>query len=165
MTEKKEFRGIIRVADKDIKGEIVLSKALTQVRGIGVNLASAVAEIAAKELKIDKNEKIGNLTDNQIKKLEDILRNPMNYGIPNWMVNKKRSGKKGEDAHLISSDLDFQKKQDIKGKIDIKSYEGVRHMFGLAVRGQKTRTMGRKGGAVGVQKKKQKPAKKKAGKK
>lgn len=161
MTEKKEFRGIVRVADRDIKGEIVLSKALTLVKGIGVNLAEAVAGIAVKELKIDKNEKIGNLTDEQIKKLEDILRNPIKYGIPSWMVNKKRGSEEGKDIHLISSDLDFQKKQDIKAKINIKSYEGVRHMFGLPVRGQRTKTMGRKGKAVGVQKKKQKPSKKK----
>lgn len=39
----------------------------------------------------------------------------------------------------------------------MKSYQGIRHMYGLPVRGQRTKTMGRKGLTVGVVKTKMKP--------
>lgn len=162
-TEKKEFRGIVRIADRDVKGEKVLTKALTEIKGININLSEAVAEVASKELNIDKREKIGNLSDDQIKKLVEILENPTKFGIPAWMVNRKKDVETGKNIHLISSDLVFQQKQDIKSKIDIKSYQGVRHMFGLPVHGQRTKTMGRKGLTVGVTRKKQKPTKTKKG--
>jgi len=164
-TENKEFRGIIRIADRDIKGEKVLPKALTEIKGINVNLAEAIVEVASKELNIDKKEKVGNLSDDQIKKLVEILENPTKFGIPLWMVNRKKDIETGKDVHLISSDLEMKQKQDIKSKINIKSYQGVRHMFGLPVRGQRTKTMGRKGLTVGVMRKKQKPIKKKGKKK
>jgi small subunit ribosomal protein S13 len=45
---------------------------------------------------------------------------------------------------MISNDIDREK--------TIFSWRGYRHMFGLRVRGQCTRTTGRKGGAVGVKK-------------
>ena len=41
-------------------------------------------------------------------------------------------------------------KEDIQREMKIKSWRGVRHSLGLKVRGQRTRTTGRKGGPVGV---------------
>ena len=58
----------------------------------------------------------------------------------------------GSDRHLITSDLDFMISNDIDREKTIMSWRGYRHMFGLRVRGQCTRTTGRKGGAVGVKK-------------
>lgn len=56
----------------------------------------------------------------------------------------------GSDKHLITSDLDFTISNDIEREKSVMSWRGYRHMFGLKVRGQHTRTSGRKGGAVGV---------------
>jgi small subunit ribosomal protein S13 len=56
----------------------------------------------------------------------------------------------GTDRHLITSDLDFTISNDIEREKSVMSWRGYRHMFGLKVRGQHTRTSGRKGGAVGV---------------
>lgn len=92
-TEKSEFKGIVRIADKDIKGETILPKALARIRGIGVNLSENLAEVIAAELHIDRREKVGNLSDNQIKSITEILTNPMKFGIPSWMVNRKGRGK------------------------------------------------------------------------
>ena len=148
-----EFRGIIRIAGKDVKGELSLARALTRIRGIGINLADSLAEIASREIKIDKFEKVGNLTDDQIDKLETILKSPADYGIPKWALNRRKD-KADKDSHLIGPDLDFITKQTIDAEKNIKSYRGVRHMFGLPVRGQRTKTMGRKGMTLGVTKKK-----------
>lgn len=156
MDKNAEFRGIVRVAGKDMKGELPLSKALTRIKGVGVNLADSVADIVSRELKIDKHEKVGNLTDSQIDQLEEVVKNPSKYGVPLWALNRRKDSS-GKDRHLIGPDLDFAVRQDIEAEKTIRSYRGIRHMFGLPVRGQRTKTMGRKGMTLGVIKKKQAP--------
>jgi small subunit ribosomal protein S13 len=58
----------------------------------------------------------------------------------------------GSDFHLITSDVDFNIRNDIEREKSMNSWRGFRHTYGLKVRGQSTRTTGRKGGAVGVKK-------------
>lgn len=156
MDKNTEFRGIVRVAGKDMKGDLPLAKALTRIKGVGLNLADSIASIVSRELGIDKREKIGNLDDDQIDKLEQIIKHPSQYGVPVWALNKRKDTS-GKDSHLIGPDLDFSVRQDIEAEKNIKSYRGIRHMFGLPVRGQRTKTMGRKGMTLGVVKKKLMP--------
>ncbi len=66
---------------------------------------------------------------------------------------------------MTGPELDVTKKFDIQGKIDIKSYKGTRHMFGLPVRGQRTRSSFRKGKIVGVVRKSVRIIQEKKGKK
>jgi len=54
--------------------------------------------------------------------------------------------------HLLTSDIPFTLRNDIERERTTSSWRGYRHMYGLKVRGQCTRTTGRKGGAVGVAK-------------
>jgi len=77
------------------------------------------------------------------------------------MLNRRKDYETGEDKHLLSSDLAFTKDNDIKMLKKIKSYKGMRHAFGLPVRGQRTRSNFRrnKGKVTGVQKKKIKSGK------
>jgi small subunit ribosomal protein S13 len=63
----------------------------------------------------------------------------------------------GSNYHMITSDLDFATSNDIEREKLVMSWRGYRHMFGLRVRGQCTRTTGRRGGAVGVKKVKAMP--------
>ena len=159
--QESEFKGRLRITGKEIIGKYPIKKALMQIKGISANLADSLAKILEEKLQIKENEKIGNLTDEQLDKLEEIINKPKEYGIPSWMLNRKKDPVTGKDTHLISSDLDFQKKEDIKNLIKIKAYRGVRHMYGLTSRGQRTKTSGRKGLTLGVQRKKNKPAQKK----
>ena len=156
MDKKTDFRGIVRVAGKDMKGDLPIAKALNQIKGMGVSLADSIATIAAVKLNIDKREQIGNLTDDQLDELEKIVLNPTSYGVPVWMVNRRKDSS-GTNRHLIGADLDFAIRQDIEAEKNIKTYRGVRHMFGLPVRGQRTKTMGRRGMTLGVVKKKVMP--------
>jgi len=156
LDKKTDFRGIVRVAGKDMKGDLPIAKALNQIKGMGVSLADSIATIAAVKLNIDKREQIGNLTDDQLDELEKIVLNPTSYGVPVWMVNRRKDSS-GTNRHLIGADLDFAIRQDIEAEKNIKTYRGVRHMFGLPVRGQRTKTMGRRGMTLGVVKKKVMP--------
>ncbi len=152
----KEFRGIVRIGEVDLKGEKNVYVSLQRIKGVGPSIANAVCRIA----KIDRNRKVGTLTDEEVKKIEGLLKNIKNY-VPPWMLNRRADPETGENYHLIGSSLKYTHEQDIKKMMEIKCYKGIRHALGLPVRGQRTRSSFRKGKTVGVIRKKQQPAKKK----
>ncbi len=153
----KEIKGIVRISGTDIKGDVQLFISLQKIKGISGVLANAICRIH----NLERGRKVGTLNKKEIKKIENTLKTPSKFGIPSWMLNRRKDSEAGEDQHLIGSDLTFTQKQDIKKMMNIKSYKGVRHMFGLPVRGQRTRSSFRKGTTLGVVRKKSKPAKKK----
>lgn len=120
--------------------------AISQIKGIGINLAYSIVRIA----NIDPDTRVGFLSDADIKRLENVIRNPKKYGVPTWMLNRRKDLETGEDLHLIGSDLVLRVKMDIDLMKKIKCWKGVRHALGLKVRGQRTRTTGRTGQTVGV---------------
>ena len=158
MTE--EVRGIVRIANKDLDGNKPIPEAILAIKGISVNLANAIAEVASQKLGVDKYAKVGGLTEEQAETLEKIILDPASYGVPSWMVNRRKDYETGKDMHLTESDLDFGIRQDIEREKKMRSYRGIRHAKGLPVRGQRTRSSFRKGRALGVQRKKNKPGKK-----
>jgi len=156
----REIKGIVRIAGTDIKGEKQLFVSLQKIKGVGGSLAHAICRVH----NFDPNRRIGTLSEAEIKKIEETLKNPTKFGIPSWMLNRRKDVETGEDKHLVGPELTFTQKQDIKRMIDMRCYKGVRHMFGLPVRGQRTRSSFRKGRTVGVIRKKSMPGKKKKGK-
>jgi small subunit ribosomal protein S13 len=154
----EEIKGIERIAGTDIKGENQLYTSLQRIKGVGGAFANAICRVH----NLDRKRKIGTLTAEEIKKIEETLKNPAKFGIPSWLLNRRKDLETGEDKHVAGAELKFVQEQDIKRMIRIKCYKGVRHMFGLPVRGQRTRSSFRKGRTVGVVRKKSMPAKKKA---
>ncbi len=144
--EGREFRPVIRIAGTDIDGTKRLMYGLLRIKGVGFMFANAVARAAG----LDPYMRCGYLTDEEIKKIEDVLANPAEYGIPGWLFNRRKDLKTGKDLHLIGTDVTLAQKEDIKRLKRIKCWRGIRHALGLKVRGQKTRTTGRKGLTVGV---------------
>lgn len=143
-----EFKHIIRIAGTDLDGAKKLVSALTKIKGIGVSLAEAIVKATG----LDPNTRIGFLTEGDVKKIEDALKEPTKYGIPNWLVNRPKDFETGKSRHLIGPDLILRVKSDIDFMQKIRSWKGIRHSLGLKVRGQRTRTTGRFGKAVGVRK-------------
>lgn len=144
----QEYKHIIRIAGNDIPGEKKTIIGISQVKGIGFNLANAILII----LKIDPNSNIGYLTDSQVQTIEGAVKNPSSINMPSWFLNRRKDIETGNNLHLITSDIDFNVRNDIEREKNTNSWRGFRHTFGLKVRGQRTRTTGRKGGAVGVRK-------------
>jgi small subunit ribosomal protein S13 len=143
-----EFRHIVRVAGKDLDGIKKVAIALADIKGVNYNLANAIVNT----LKIDSRMKLGTLNERQISEIQECLKDPIKTGIPTFMLNHKKDPETGIDAHYIGSDLDFVLKGEIDREKVLVSWRGVRHSLGLKVRGQHTRTTGRKGRAVGVKK-------------
>lgn len=126
----EEIKGIVRIAGADIKGESQLFTSLMRIRGVGNALANAVCRVH----NLDRRRKAGTLTPSDIKKIEETITNPTKFGIPSWMVNRRKDIETGEDRHLVGADLKFVQEQDVKRLIGMRSYKGIRHMFGLPVR-------------------------------
>lgn len=107
---------MVRVAGVNIPNKrLVIS--LTYIYGVG---RSTAAEICAK-LGVDESVRPESLDNNQIVKLRDIL----------------------DKEYLVESDRKRIVMSNIKMKMDLGSYEGLRHRRGLPVRGQRTRTNAR----------------------
>jgi small subunit ribosomal protein S13 len=143
-----EYKHILRIAGKDIEGSKKVIVALSKVKGIGYNFAHVLLQ----SLNINLNSRVGFLTDRELADIETAIKDPSRSRLPEWYWNRRKDMETGSHRHLITSDLDFMISNDIDREKTIMSWRGYRHMFGLRVRGQCTRTTGRKGGAVGVKK-------------
>jgi small subunit ribosomal protein S13 len=144
----QEYRHIVRIAGKDVPGAKKMIIGVSQVRGIGYNFAKAILDV----LKIDQNSNVGFLTDSQVEAIEKAMKSPSSLSMPSWFLNRRKDIESGNDLHLITSDIEFNVRNDIEREKNTNSWRGFRHTYGLKVRGQRTRTTGRKGGAVGVRK-------------
>ena len=161
--QKPNFKHIVRVANVDIQGNKLLRIALTEIKGIGINLADIICITAG----IERTEKAGNLSEEQVKKLNQVVENLAAHGLPAWLFNRRRDYDTGADIHLLTGNISFYRENDIKRMKKIKSLKGIRHGKGLPVRGQRTKSHFRtnKGKVVGVAKKKVAPATAEGGKK
>ena len=149
---QEEIREIVRLLSTDLDGRKKIKNSLRQIKGISFSMANAVCKKAG----IDPNMLTGKLTDEQIKKLEEVIKNPIKFGIPAYLLNFRKHPKTGEDLHFVGADLEIETRQIIADMKKLGSYRGLRHRLGLPVRGQRTRTGFRKKGTVGVVKKKKK---------
>lgn len=157
---KQELRLIVRILNKDLKGEKPVFMSLQGIKGIGQRLGHVLAVKFQQETGIPYNTMMGNIPESADKKLEDIISNPAKYQIPIWMFNRQGMYETGESIHQTQNELDFTIRNDLERAKRIKSYKGIRHMFGQPVRGQRTRSSFRtRGRTVGVQKKDQAAAK------
>ena len=106
-----------RIAGVDIPREKRVEIALTYVFGIGRTRSVQILT----DTKIDKNIRVKDLTDDQLVTIRDYI----------------------EGNYKVEGDLRRDVNADIRRKVEIGSYEGLRHRKGLPVRGQRTKTNAR----------------------
>ena len=106
-----------RIAGVDIPREKRLVISLTYVFGIGRTTASRICEATG----IDESTRTRDLTDEEINKIRAYI----------------------DQNVKVEGDLKREVQQDIKRKMEIGSYQGLRHRKGLPVRGQRTHTNAR----------------------
>jgi small subunit ribosomal protein S13 len=117
---------VARIANVNIPSSKRLVISLTYIYGLGLTSALAIC----KKLGISESKKVKDLTDSELVELRNII----------------------EKEYKVEGDLRRQVGYDIKKKKDIRSYQGLRHIRGLPVRGQRTHTNARtrKGRAVAI---------------
>ena len=106
-----------RIAGVDLPREKRVPIALTYIFGIG----RSRAEETVSSVRIDPSQRVRDLTDEEIIRLRE------------WI----------DANYKIEGDLRRQVSQDVKRKIEIGCYQGIRHRRGLPVRGQRTHTNAR----------------------
>ncbi len=138
---------IVRVSGTDLNGDKPVSRAILGIKGISWSMANAICAAVG----FNPKQKLKEFGEGEIEKLEQVIREPVKFGVPPYMVNRSRDLKTGENIHLTGADLDLATKFDVQRHIDLKTYRGWRHMLGQPVRGQRTRSKFReKGRVVGV---------------
>jgi len=145
----KEFRYITRIAETDLDGTLKVVHAISKIKGIGIGMANAIVKKGG----VSPETRLGFLSEPDLEKLENIIKNPTKYDLPEWIFNRQKDLETGKNLHLTGSDLVLQTKTDIDLMKATKSWKGYRHSYRLKVRGQRTKTTGRKEKAIGVKKK------------
>jgi small subunit ribosomal protein S13 len=133
----------------DVEGTLKTIYAVTKVKGVSLSLANAILKKAG----INPDLRVGYLTEAEVNRIEEIIKEPAKYNLPNWLFNRRKDAETGKNIHLISADLMLRTKMDIDQAKEIRSWRGYRHAYGLKVRGQRTKTTGRAGKSLGVKKK------------
>ncbi|MDR3206216.1 MAG: 30S ribosomal protein S13 [Candidatus Methanoplasma sp.] len=146
--EDESFNFIVRIASSDIDGQKRTVVGLQSIKGVG----KRVAQIIAKRASVDPTARMGTLTDEKVKEIEALVLTFVEYA-PHWTVNRQMDYETGADMHLLSNDLDIIQKDDVNRMKMIRCYRGIRHETRHKVRGQRTRSNGRKGLTIGVQRK------------
>lgn len=148
MSDAQEFRHLVRISGRDLEGGKKLIVALSDLKGVGYNFANVITT----RLSLDPRVRLGTLTDEQVKEIEAAIQSTTKSALPQWFYNRRNDPESGEARQLLGADLDFIQRNDVEEEKNIQSWKGVRHSLGLKVRGQRTRTTGRKGRTVGVRK-------------
>ena len=106
-----------RIAGVDLPRSKRIEVALTYIYGIGPNKAARIV----READVDPDVRVVDLDEGQVIRLRDII-------VKN---------------HMVEGDLRREVSFNIKRKMDLGCYEGLRHRRGLPVRGQRTKTNAR----------------------
>ncbi len=154
--KSSSIKGIVRVCETNLDGNKKVSQAILRIRGIGHTLSSFIPNLAG----IDSSKLLGELTEEEVGRLEDVIKNPLRFNVPEFLLNRRKDRETGESRHVVESESILVRKSDIDLMKKIRCYRGIRHERNLPVRGQRTRGSFRKGRSVGVSKKKNQPAKK-----
>jgi len=106
-----------RISGVDIPREKRLEISLTYIFGIGPSIARQLCEAVG----VDPNTRVRDLTDEEVSRIRQYVDNNLK----------------------VEGDLRREVSQDIKRKMEIGTYQGLRHRRGLPVRGQRTHTNAR----------------------
>merc|ERR1711950_5392 len=144
------FQHILRVMNTNIDGKRNIQYAITAIKDVGRRYANLVL----KKADIDLSKRAGELSEEDVEKIITIMQNPRQYKIPNWFLNRQKDIKDGKTGQVMANLLDNKLREDLERLKKIRAHRGLRHYWGLRVRGQHTKTTGRRGRTVGVSKKK-----------
>jgi small subunit ribosomal protein S18e len=163
---RHSFQYIIRLLNTNVDGKQKVMYALTKIKGVGRRYSNLVC----KKADVDLTKRAGDLTSEELERLVTIIQNPLQCmwprfrphtpdwpptdKIPSWFLNRQRDIVDGKDSQVLANGVDSKLRDDLERLKKIRAHRGLRHYWGLRVRGQHSKTTGRRGRTVGVSKKK-----------
>ncbi len=152
--KNENIKYIVRLANTNLDGTRQAVYALSNIRGIGYR----TAEILLKKMNIPMTVKLGEIEDDKIEEIKEAIDNRYHEIYPAWTLNHQKDIQTGDNLLKVGPDLVVALEDDINRMRRTRSYKGTRHEKGKKVRGQRTRSNGRKGLAVGVIRRREGPA-------
>ncbi|KAJ1570026.1 ribosomal 40S subunit protein S18B, partial [Nowakowskiella sp. JEL0078] len=153
-----QFQHILRLLNTNVDGRRKVTYAMNAIKGCGRRYANLVC----KKADVDMTKRAGELTTDELERLVVIMQNPRQYKIPDWFLNRQKDFTTGKYSQVLANQVDNTIREDLERLKKIRAHRGVRHAYGLRVRGQHTKTTGRKGrtveyvkGRIGVQESKE----------
>merc|ERR1712142_691345 len=126
-----------RVMNTNIDGKTKIMYAMTSIKGVGRRFSN----ICLKKADIDMTKRAGELSDEEVERLITIMQNPRQYKIPDYFLNRQKDIKDGKFSQVLANGLDNKLREDLERLKKIKAHRGLRHYWGLRVRGQHTKTL------------------------
>ncbi|KAJ5072747.1 40S ribosomal protein S18-RELATED [Anaeramoeba ignava] len=154
---QNQFQHILRIMNTNVDGRRKIPFALTAIKGVGRRFAI----VCCRKADIDINLRAGELTKEQIDRVVQVMENPTQFQIPNWFFNRQKDSRTGTNSQLFANKLEQVFREDLEKLKKIRCHRGLRHYWGMKVRGQDTKKTGHKGKTVGVSRKKEKQPTKK----
>jgi len=144
--EDKDFQHILRVLNTNVVGTTKTMFALTRIRGIGRRFAN----IVCKKADVDLMKRSGELSEEELENIKTVIANPLNFNIPEWFLNNQKDRRTGKYTQAVSNNLDTLMRDNLERMKKIRLHRGLRHHWNIRVRGQHTKTTGRRGKTVGL---------------
>ncbi len=147
-SKQDEIKHLVRIANTDLEGKKSVQNSITGIKGINRRIARIISDRS----NVDPTATIGYLEDEKIDSLKKTIEEIESI-LPTWMLNRRKDLLTGNDKHILATDILLTKREDLNTLKKTRSYRGVRHERGHKVRGQRTRSTGRRGLTVGVKRK------------
>lgn len=130
----------ISLLNTNVDGNIKIVYALTTIKGVGRRYSNLVC----KKADVDLHKRAGELTQEELERIVQIMQNPTHYKIPAWFLNRQNDITDGKDYHTLANNVESKLRDDLERLKKIRAHRGIRHFWGLRVRGQHTKTTGRR---------------------
>jgi small subunit ribosomal protein S18e len=146
----------LRLLNTNVDGKRKVMYALTEIKGVGRRYSN----IVCKKADVDLNKRCvettflskkttlivclraGELNSDELERLVTIIQNPTQFKIPLWFLNRQRDIVDGKNLQILSNGVDSKLRDDLERLKKIRAHRGLRHFWGLRVRGQHTKTTG-----------------------
>jgi len=129
---------------------------LTEIKGVGRRYANIVCKKADVDLKkryvfasrwtlhyvFTIISSAGDLNSDELERIVTIIQNPLQFKIPRWFLNRQKDIVDGKDSQILSNGVDSKLRDDLERLKKIRAHRGLRHFWGIRVRGQHTKTTG-----------------------
>merc|ERR1711907_605096 len=121
-----EFQHILRILNTNVEGKRNVVFGLTKIKGLGRRFTDLICKNA------------------EIEKIVAIIQNPRQFKIPLWFLNRQKDFKTGKYSQVFAQNVDAKLRDDIERLKKIRAHRGLRHWWGIRVRGQHTCSTGRR---------------------
>ena len=130
--------------------------ALTEIKGVGRRYSNIVCKkadvdlnkryvihVRDLEIHVSWRNRAGELNSDELERLVTIIQNPTQFKVPTWFLNRQKDIVDGKNSQILSNAVDSKLRDDLERLKKIRAHRGLRHFWGLRVRGQHTKTTGK----------------------